>query len=458
MYFVLGVLTAGLLALLVMPAIWRRTARLTRQRIESSAPMTMAEIQADRDQLRAEFAISARKLEMTIDRLRDKTTEQVIEINEKRAEIVRLTNERNDNAKTIAGLEERAARLVADLAAADERLTNASERIRQREATIVERDTEIVDLQTRLYAAQQLGDEQKLELVARDTEIGNLNDRLASASMTEQELVSTRDKLAEELAQEQTALTAERRRATNLEASLARLEAERIDRLGELERRAAEVSELVADLAKNRAHAEDLAARVAELESERGARHREVEQPTAAREAEPAADRKVADGMPAAAVNEDFADGDNVAKAIAAAEAEKEALAQRLAALEAEHAGLRAQNEHLRRVASADWDIESENALLRERLIGVAADVLQLSKSAGENGSDDAARTENPGANGAYGNAAADEAQARNGPEASPQNGSSSEPTTPASTVTQRVEGKSLAERLRALQHTGARH
>jgi DNA repair exonuclease SbcCD ATPase subunit len=455
MYFALGVLTTGLLALLVMPAIWQRTARLTRKRIESSVPMTMAEIQADRDQLRAEFAITARKLEMTVDRLRDKTTEQVIEINEKRAEIVRLTNDVNDKAKTIEGLEERAARLVADLAAADERLSTASERISQREATIVERDSEIANLQAQLNAAQQLSDEQKLELVARDTEIGNLNDRLADAKATEQRLVFERDKLAEDLTNEQNALAAERRRVANLEASIARLEAERIDRLGEIERRAAEVHELTAELAKNRAHAEDLAARIAKLETEREARSGEFERRIAELEAERAAGHPVSDGAPAGETI--FADGDNVAKAIAAAEAENSALTERLAVIEAEQVSLRAENEKLRRVASADWDIETENTLLREQLAGVAADVLQLSKSFKETGSG-ASRTENASANG--GNGSANGGEASHGPEVPPHNGSSDESATPATAArpTQRVEGKSLAERLRALQHTAARH
>jgi chromosome segregation ATPase len=450
MYFALGVLTTGLLALLVLPAIWQRTARLTRKRIESSVPMTMAEIQADRDQLRAEFAVAARKLEMTVERLRDKTTEQVIEINEKRAEIVRLTNDRNDKAKTIEGLEERAARLVADLGAADERLSGASERIRQREATIVERDSEIANLRSQLYAAQELTDEQKLELVARDTEIGNLNDRLAGAKATEQALVSARDKLAEELAAEQSALAAERRRVANLEASLARLEAERIDRLGELERRAEEVRELTAELARYRARAEDLAARVSELEAERAAQSSEFERRIADLEAERAADSHVGIGNGAAVGETPFADGDNVAKAIAAAEAENAALAQRLAALDAENAGLRTQNEDLRRVASTDWDIETENALLRERLAGVAAEVLQLTRSFGETAPGAAHHAENGGTNGS-GNGS----EATYGPQALAQNGS---PTEPVTETTQRLEVKTLAERLRALQHSAARH
>ena len=107
MYIALGLLAAGMLALLVTPAIWRRATRLTRQRIESSVPVTLAEIQADKDQLRAEFAMRSRRLEMTIDHVREKTTEQIFEINQKRAEIVRLANERNVKIETIKGLEAR---------------------------------------------------------------------------------------------------------------------------------------------------------------------------------------------------------------------------------------------------------------------------------------------------------------------------------------------------------------
>jgi hypothetical protein len=43
----------------------------------------MAEIQADKDQLRAEFAMSARRLEMSVDQLKNKTTSQLAELGKK---------------------------------------------------------------------------------------------------------------------------------------------------------------------------------------------------------------------------------------------------------------------------------------------------------------------------------------------------------------------------------------
>ena len=38
MYFVLGLLVAGLAALIVLPAVWRRAVRLTKKRIEAARP------------------------------------------------------------------------------------------------------------------------------------------------------------------------------------------------------------------------------------------------------------------------------------------------------------------------------------------------------------------------------------------------------------------------------------
>ena len=66
LFFGFGFLCAVLLALLVAPAVWRRAVRLTEQRIQATVPLTMNEIQAEKDGLRAEFAMSSRRLEMKV--------------------------------------------------------------------------------------------------------------------------------------------------------------------------------------------------------------------------------------------------------------------------------------------------------------------------------------------------------------------------------------------------------
>src|SRR6266571_2424598 len=66
MYFALGLLTAGLLALAAVPVIHARAVRLTRCRLETAMPLSMAEMQADKDQLRAQFAMAMRRLEVNV--------------------------------------------------------------------------------------------------------------------------------------------------------------------------------------------------------------------------------------------------------------------------------------------------------------------------------------------------------------------------------------------------------
>lgn len=105
MYFALGVLVAGLLALIILPAVWKRAVRLTKRRIEAATPITMAEFRADKDQLRAEFALTTRRLEVNIDTLRAKLTESLAEVNQKRADIATLQAERDGHLRQIAELE-----------------------------------------------------------------------------------------------------------------------------------------------------------------------------------------------------------------------------------------------------------------------------------------------------------------------------------------------------------------
>ena len=63
MLVTLGFLCATLLALAAVPALARRAERLARKRAEAAFPLSLAEIAADRDHLRAELALRARTLE-----------------------------------------------------------------------------------------------------------------------------------------------------------------------------------------------------------------------------------------------------------------------------------------------------------------------------------------------------------------------------------------------------------
>ena len=83
MYLEIGSLVAALLGLLFIPLVHNRAVRLTIKRLEASMPPSIAEVRADKDQVRAEFVVSTRRLEMTIEKLKAETTAQLAELGKK---------------------------------------------------------------------------------------------------------------------------------------------------------------------------------------------------------------------------------------------------------------------------------------------------------------------------------------------------------------------------------------
>jgi len=94
MYFGIGFLFASLIGVAVAPLIHDRAVRLTMRRLENSIPQSMAEIQADKDLLRAEFAMSTRRLEIGADELKEQNTNQRAELSRRGDMINRLKLER----------------------------------------------------------------------------------------------------------------------------------------------------------------------------------------------------------------------------------------------------------------------------------------------------------------------------------------------------------------------------
>lgn len=90
MIFALGFLSAGLLTLLFLPAFWRRAMTLSKRRLEMQMPLSMAEIVAERDQLRAEFAAEQRRLEQRLEAGARDRAQDMVELGERLAKISHL--------------------------------------------------------------------------------------------------------------------------------------------------------------------------------------------------------------------------------------------------------------------------------------------------------------------------------------------------------------------------------
>src|SRR5260370_6495383 len=103
MFIGIGFLVAGLLVIGAIPMVHARAVRLTQRRLEAMTPMSMAEIHADKDQLRAEFAMSTRRLEMSVDQMTPKTTTQRAKIGKKSEAVGRLKLELGEKAAALLG-------------------------------------------------------------------------------------------------------------------------------------------------------------------------------------------------------------------------------------------------------------------------------------------------------------------------------------------------------------------
>lgn len=93
MFGALGFFLGCLLGLILAPPLWNRAVKLTTRRLEATMPMTLAEIQADKDQIRADFAIQLRKVEVALEKSKEKAARELIEANKRRVEIQKLSGD-----------------------------------------------------------------------------------------------------------------------------------------------------------------------------------------------------------------------------------------------------------------------------------------------------------------------------------------------------------------------------
>jgi predicted nucleic acid-binding Zn-ribbon protein len=142
MFGALGFFAACLLALMLAAPMWNRAVRLTTRKLEATMPMSLGDIQADKDQLRAEFAIEVRKVEVALEKAKEKATRELIEANKRRVEIAVLNSDlaavkaqlqENENANRV--LQQTIKRRLPDL---DSRLKAAKKALAELESVNAE--------------------------------------------------------------------------------------------------------------------------------------------------------------------------------------------------------------------------------------------------------------------------------------------------------------------------------
>ncbi len=111
MYAASGFLIAGLIGLAAIPLVHQRAVRLTMRDLEGGVPISLGELHAEKDALRAEFAMAIRRLELANEQLRNRLANLMVQVSQKDDVINQLKSHvRTENEPLAIRVYEKAAR------------------------------------------------------------------------------------------------------------------------------------------------------------------------------------------------------------------------------------------------------------------------------------------------------------------------------------------------------------
>src|SRR5438132_3572343 len=358
MYLAIGFLISMLCGLMIVPLVHNRAVRLTTRRLEAATPLSMAEIQADKDQLRAEFAMSARRLEISVEQLKNKTTSQLAELGKKSDAINRMKIELGEKNATIFSLEAREKAVKEQLRATEEEFNTKTEALRAAEQALNDKQHELGRINSELSSRSMMAESRQVELMTVRSQIEQLKSRVGDA---EKEFAATQARLAQERTESENAtreLNDARGRVENLSQRVTDLDRQLIIQVKEAEMLGNRVNDLEARLATQ-----------GKLLAEREFENNQLKQ------ASETADRTVKElRIEIAALNEG-----GRSPGFEKLRAEKAAVEEQLRIARDERSKLQRDINAIQQQAESSWATERmENALLRERINDIAAEVAKL--------------------------------------------------------------------------------
>jgi chromosome segregation ATPase len=235
MYFGIGFLCASLLGLVVIPLVHNRAARLTMRRMEAATPLSMAEIQADKDQLRAEFAMATRRLEMSVEQLRARSTGHLSELSKKSEAITRLKSDLDGQTAAITALEAREKALKEQIRGTEQEVAVKTTSMHETGIALADKEAALARLTAELGERTMMTDSQKLEIVALKTQVDALKLHL---DRFEKDVKDTENRLTRQRGDADAAtreLADERGKVENLSNRVAQLERQLVAQTTEAE-------------------------------------------------------------------------------------------------------------------------------------------------------------------------------------------------------------------------------
>lgn len=212
LFFILGFLCAVFIGFFIAPALFKIAYRRARTAVESKLPLTLDEINARTDGLRAQYAAQIAGLEMRIKRSEAAKAKLNITIGKNHQQLKQIPQLES----TIASLIENKKHLENEYEALNQTMQKQKDELTE----IRQNYTELQQLHAEL---KELGNITRLELAAQQTNNDNLHSQIAELRRLHKDIDMRENKLKAEIKAKQTALNNEKQKNAQLEQRLARL-------------------------------------------------------------------------------------------------------------------------------------------------------------------------------------------------------------------------------------------
>ena len=173
MVLALGSALTFVFFLLFGRVFWSVAMQAGARRCAKDVPVAMLELQADRDRLRAEHALMARKLELRLDDIKIRMAEQMAEVSRNRNRVQSLLQDADSKSATLKIRDREIASMQSALDAAKTDLEASRQTIENLTAEAERHDSQMAQMQD---AFRKVG----VSLREKNAVVGNLNDELKS--------------------------------------------------------------------------------------------------------------------------------------------------------------------------------------------------------------------------------------------------------------------------------------
>ena len=188
MIFALGFLVAALFGLLFLPAVQRRAARLAGRRLEMLLPLSMEEIVAERDQLRAEFAVERRRIEQKLEAAGDAQAQHMGEIGRQAGMIDDLNGQLSQTREELRALGEGRDGLQREMDEAQVALGALQKALEDENASHAEMRETLEGARAEHAALDQPANEQRAALAALEMRAAALDLRIVALNHQREDL------------------------------------------------------------------------------------------------------------------------------------------------------------------------------------------------------------------------------------------------------------------------------